>query len=151
LSDEVLRFSGDVHAARRAAGENDEAEPSEAVSATAELIASSSTAFVVTSSAIPELLAMYFVSGRGVGEATLVSGRAVVAVHPQQISIASLLYRHLQDGSGVALFVRHHRDGGRLHLALSGGVSAYSDDGVTWREGDAARAATEVLQRFITE
>jgi hypothetical protein len=149
--DEVLRFGGDMHAVRRSADENGEVEPSDPVSATASLIACSSTAFTVKSSAIPELVAMYFVSSSGVAEVTLLSGRSVVAMHPPQIAVDSLLLRHVANSSGMALVVRRRRDGSRRHLAISGGVSAFSDDGLTWRQGDASQDATEALRRFITE
>lgn len=146
--EEVQRLGCDVQAARRSAQDAAETETSDPVSVAALWIANSSTAFAVKSSAIPEVTAMYFAGDEGTAEVTLVSGRTVTATHPPEASVGSLLNRHLRDSPDMLLVVRHSQDSSQLHLALSGDVSAYSDDGSTWREGDASQTAAEVLWEF---
>ena len=90
-------------------------------------------------------------SNDGVAEVTLVCGHSVVATHTPETTVDSLLQRHVGDSEGMVLVVRHRRDGSRLHLATNGSVSAYSDDGLTWHEGDATPDAREALRRFIAE
>jgi hypothetical protein len=149
--DEVQRVGRELHSARSAARRADDGEASDPIAATSSLIACSATTFVVKSSAIPELVAMYFVSNDGVAEVTLVCGHSVVATHTPETTVDSLLQRHVGDSEGMVLVVRHRRDGSRLHLATNGSVSAYSDDGLTWHEGDATPDAREALRRFIAE
>lgn len=149
--DQVLRCGSDVHAARISAEGTGELDTTDRVCVVGSLIACSATAFVVKSSAIAEVTTMYFSAAAGVAEVDLLFGRTVVAAHPSSTSVGSLLERHLGGDPDMVLLRRQHSDGGRLHLALSHGRHAYSDDGVAWLEGDEPADQVEVLRRFVDE
>jgi hypothetical protein len=132
--------------ATQSSGERASSDP---VSAVASLIACCATIFVAKSSAIPELTSMYFPAGDGVAEVDLVLGRTVIGAHPESTSVAALLKRHLRGDPDMLLLRRQHRDGARLHLAISGGRHALSEDGLEWCQGDGSGEARTVFRRFV--
>jgi hypothetical protein len=118
------------------------------LAAVAEQIALSSVAFTVKSSDITELVTSYFVGDGGIAELALVSGRTVATTHPRDTTVGSLLQRHMRDCPDMVLIIRTSVDGSRLHLALNRGTSAYSENGLAWRQGDQSHTAAEALEQF---
>lgn len=149
--DEVHRWGAQLHAERICAHAGAGVHGGDPVAEAAALIAGSDTAFVVKSSAIPELTAMYFSCGDGIAEVILVSGRTVVTTRPPPARARPLLERHLRDDPVTVLVSRHRRDGSELHLVITEGRAACSDDGAAWRAADVSGEEEEALGRFVGE
>ncbi|WP_019972496.1 hypothetical protein [Mycobacterium sp. 141] len=111
-----------------------------------DVIASSTVAFTVKSTVLPELTTMYFPADIGVAEVSLVADQTFVTLYPPDWPVATLLQRHLQSES--ALIVRRGVDGSHSEIAVSGSRHAIRDSDNPWRAGKETDSLDLVVRRF---